>query len=124
MIDSSRVKHISLCNKTDKPWGYEILWAQTDDYVAKLMHINMNSRMSLQLHEKKEETLYVVSGELKVWESEDEEDFALYAPGHVYHVKPGQVHRFGANSVESVMLMEVSTPELDDVVRLADDYKR
>ena len=72
MLDSTRVKHISECSKTDKPWGYEVLWAQTDDYVAKLMHIDADHRMSLQYHIKKEETLYVMKGFLKVWESENE----------------------------------------------------
>ena len=123
MHDESRVKHISKCKKTDKPWGYEVLWAQTEDYVAKLIHINPEQRMSLQFHQKKEETIYVMRGLLTIWENEDDEDFELYDPGTVYHVKPGMVHRFGAQET-AVMLMEVSTNYLDDVVRLLDDYKR
>ena len=118
------VKHISECKKTDKPWGYEVLWAQTDEYVAKLMQINTGHRMSLQYHQKKEETLYVMTGLLKVWENENDEEYAVLKPGDVYHVKPGCVHRFGAGNVQSVMLIEVSTNHLADVVRLSDDYKR
>ena len=116
-------KHISDCKKTDKPWGYEILWAQTKDYVSKIMCIQPNQRMSLQYHKKKEETVYVMSGVLLLWESYEEEDFKQLGPGTVYHVKPGQVHRFGAGS-GAVMLTEVSTNHLDDVERLKDDYQR
>ena len=116
-------KHISECKKTDKPWGYEILWAQTEDYVSKIMCIQPNQRMSLQYHEKKEETIYVMSGVLILWESKEAETFKRLGPGTVYHVKPGQIHRFGAGD-NAVMLTEVSTNFLEDVVRLEDDYKR
>jgi mannose-6-phosphate isomerase-like protein (cupin superfamily) len=61
MLNESH-KHISKCKKTDKPWGYEILWAQTKDYVSKIMCIQPHQRMSLQYHDKKEETIYVMSG--------------------------------------------------------------
>lgn len=121
---SSRTMHISQCKKIDKPWGYEVLWAQTKDYVAKLMQIRAGHRMSLQYHKKKEETLYVMSGILIVWESENDEKYLALKPGDIYHVKPNQIHRFGADAAGDTMLMEVSTNFLDDVVRLADDYKR
>jgi len=121
---SSNILHISQCKKTDKPWGYEVLWAQTNDYVAKLMNIQAGHRMSLQYHKKKEETIYVMSGFLIVWESENDKDFTTLKPGNVYHVKPGQIHRFGADKTQDTMLMEVSTNYLSDVVRLKDDYKR
>jgi mannose-6-phosphate isomerase len=117
-------KHISECKKTDKPWGYEVLWAQTKDYVAKLMQIRAGHRMSLQYHEKKEETLYVMSGVLIVWQSEDDEKWMALQPGDIYHVKPGQIHRFGADNTGDVMLIEVSTDHLDDVIRIKDDYDR
>ena len=123
MHDETRVKHLSECTKTDKPWGYEVLWAQTDNYVAKLMHINPSQRMSLQFHQKKEETIYVMRGFLAVWESDDDNDYKLYSPGTVYHVKPGMIHRFGAKE-NPVLLMEVSTNHLEDVVRITDDYSR
>ena len=120
---SEKSKHISECEKTDKPWGYEILWAQTNDYVAKIMCIQPHQRMSLQYHNKKEETIYVMAGVLILWEGEEESGFKHLGPGSIYHVKPGQVHRFGAGS-EIVMLTEVSTNHLEDVVRIKDDYKR
>jgi len=108
--------------KIEKPWGYEIIWAKTDKYVAKFLHINPNSRLSLQYHVKKEETLYVMSGELKLQLGDESQETTL-VPGGIVHVTPGKVHRFGAGDT-FVMLCEVSTPELDDVVRLQDDYKR
>jgi quercetin dioxygenase-like cupin family protein len=79
--------------------------------------------MSLQYHNKKEETIYVMSGILLLWESKEEEEFKQLGTGTVYHVKPGQVHRFGAGQ-SAVMLTEVSTNYLDDVIRLKDDYNR
>jgi len=109
--------------KIDKPWGSETIFAESKKYVGKFMHIKKNSRMSLQYHEVKEETIYVQKGVLRVWESKDDNQYIDLQPGSIYHVKPGKIHRFGASS-EHVHLIEVSTPELDDVVRLADDYKR
>lgn len=116
-------KHISECKKTNKPWGYEILWAQAGGYASKIICIEPHQRMSLQYHNKKEETIYVMSGILILWESKEEESFKHLGPGTVYHVKPGQVHRFGAGTSQ-VMLIEVSTNYLDDVVRIKDDYNR
>lgn len=110
--------------KVEKPWGYEEIWAETDKYVGKRLIILPSSRLSLQYHEKKEETIYVVSGLLRIWKSEEESDFKDYLPGSTYHVKPGEVHRFGSPKGIKTVLIEVSTPELEDVVRLADDYKR
>lgn len=107
--------------KIEKPWGYEVIWAKSDRYVGKFLHINPHSRLSLQYHNKKEETIYVMAGKLKLTLDEGEE--SIVGPGTVVHIHPGRVHRFGAEDV-GVMLCEVSTPELDDVVRLQDDYKR
>jgi len=109
--------------KIEKPWGYEEIWAETDKYVGKILTILPNHRLSLQYHEKKEETIYVLEGRLIVWHSEDENDLTHIEKGGVYHVKPNTVHRFGS-FINHCKLLEVSTPELDDVVRLADDYKR
>ena len=109
--------------KVEKPWGYENIWAETEKYVGKFMFIKAGHRMSLQYHEIKEETIYVQDGILRVWHSEKPGDFTELSPGEVYHVTPNTVHRFGASS-DPVYLIEISTPELDDVVRLADDYKR
>jgi quercetin dioxygenase-like cupin family protein len=108
--------------KIEKPWGYEVIWANTDNYVAKFLHINPNSRLSLQYHEKKEETLYVMAGDLTL-QLGDGEPETVTGPGSIIHVKPGTVHRFGAKN-SPVMLCEVSTPEMEDVVRLSDDYNR
>ena len=106
----------------EKPWGFEHIWAETDDYVAKMLHIEPHQRLSLQYHEIKEETVYVLEGTLQNWTDEPTPPQKFRA-GSVYHVKPNQVHRFGAGD-KLVRLMEVSTPHLNDVVRLADDYKR
>ena len=107
--------------RVQKPWGYEVVWAETDAYVGKLLHINAGNRLSLQYHTIKEETVYVLSGILYNYDADGK--VSKFLPGQVYHVKPGTVHRFGANE-SHVELMEVSTNHLDDVVRLADDYKR
>jgi mannose-6-phosphate isomerase len=109
--------------KVDKPWGYEEIWAETNKYVGKILTIFPNQRLSLQYHEKKEETIYVLEGRLIVWHSEDPDDITHIEKGGTYHVKPNTVHRFGS-FIDICKLLEVSTPELDDVVRLADDYDR
>jgi|TARA_R110000787_G_scaffold96618_2_gene200062 mannose-6-phosphate isomerase len=106
----------------EKPWGFEYIWAETDGYVAKMLHINPKQRLSLQYHEIKEETVYVLEGVLLNWEDEEGPP-QKYNMGSHLHIKPKQVHRFGAGK-EMVRLMEVSTPHLDDVVRITDDYDR
>lgn len=118
-----RVKNIQDCTRIDKPWGFEIHWANCDSYVGKILSIAPHHRLSLQYHVKKEETIYVMSGVLILWESDQEDAGKMLGPGSVYHVKPNQIHRFGAGN-QPVMLMEVSSPEIDDVVRIKDDYKR
>ena len=107
--------------RVEKPWGYEIIWAETANYVGKILHINAGHRLSKQYHNIKEETLYVLGGTLCNYG--ENEEIQRFHPGEVFHVAPGQIHRFGAleNDVEVV---EVSTPHLDDVVRLEDDYTR
>ena len=108
--------------KVEKPWGYEVIWAKTDSYVAKFLHINPNSRLSLQYHEEKEETIYVMSGQLSLQLGENSSATEV-GPCTVIHVQPGRIHRFGANS-QPVVLCEVSSPQIDDVVRIQDDYAR
>ncbi len=105
--------------RVEKPWGYEIIWAETDNYVGKMLHINAGHRLSKQYHEVKEETVYVISGVLYNYDENDA--IQKFTPGQSFHV--GQVHRFGANET-AVEIVEVSTPHLNDVVRLEDDYKR
>lgn len=109
--------------KIDKPWGYELLWAKTERYVGKILHINAGESLSLQYHEKKEETQYVLSGRIRL---EVEESGELVpremSPGEAYHLTPHTRHRLTA--LEDADVLEASTPELDDVVRLEDRYGR
>jgi quercetin dioxygenase-like cupin family protein len=106
----------------EKPWGFELIWAETDSYVGKLLHINPEQRLSLQYHRKKEETVYVTEGTLLNYTDEESPPQRIVS-GQSFHVIPNQVHRFGAGK-ECVELIEVSTPYLNDVVRLHDDYDR
>lgn len=107
-----------------KPWGSELIWAQTDAYVGKVLTIDSGKRLSLQYHERKTETILVAAGRLLLHfgPSVDEIETRVLDVGDNFHVPAGLVHRFEA--LEETRLIEVSTPELDDVVRLADDYGR
>ena len=109
--------------KIEKPWGYEILWAHCDKFVGKILVIESGHKLSRQYHQVKEETIRVLKGSLTVEIGENNEKSYLLKEGHSFHVEPGTVHRFCAET-ERVELVEVSTPELDDVIRLADDYNR
>jgi len=108
----------------EKPWGHEKIWAETSKYVGKILTIDTGHRLSLQYHEIKEETIMVLTGTLRIWVSDSDRDFFDLTQGEVYHVRPKQIHRFGATSFGPVSIIEVSSPEIDDVVRLSDDYKR
>ena len=109
-----------------KPWGHEEIWAETDKYLGKILYINAGHRLSLQYHERKMETIRVLQGNLKVT-LQERGDGALrditLKEGDSYHVATGTVHRFCALD-NDVAILEVSTPEIDDVVRLEDDYAR
>jgi mannose-6-phosphate isomerase-like protein (cupin superfamily) len=106
-----------------KPWGYELIFAHTDRYVGKILHINKGESLSLQFHEMKEETLYVVDGELKLTiECEGDRRVLPLRKGEAFHIPPRLIHRMEA--VEDTDVAEVSTTELDDVVRLEDRYGR
>ena len=107
--------------RVEKPWGYEIIWAETRHYVGKLLHINVGNRLSKQYHQQKEETVYVLKGVLYNYDANDK--IQRFKPGESFHVLPHQIHRFGA-AEEDVEIIEVSTPHLDDVVRIEDDYDR
>ncbi len=107
--------------RVEKPWGFEIIWAKTENYVGKLLYIKAGHRLSKQFHKTKEETVYVTKGTLLNYE--DDGTVTRIQPGEAFHVNVGQIHRFGAQE-EDVEIMEVSTPHLDDVVRLEDDYNR
>jgi len=107
-----------------KPWGKEEIWAKTDKYVGKYLYISAGHRLSRQYHELKEETIRVISGKLQLEVGSGESlNIMTLSPGETFHVLPLTIHRFCATS-EDVVLVEVSTTELDDVVRLSDDYSR
>jgi mannose-6-phosphate isomerase-like protein (cupin superfamily) len=107
-----------------KPWGYEHIWAETDRYAGKLIAIEAGRRLSLQYHERKEESLYVLSGRLRlhIEDGEGEMRHVDLGPGDHAHVPVHRRHRFEA--LERVELIEVSTADLDDVIRLEDDFGR
>jgi mannose-6-phosphate isomerase len=107
-----------------KPWGSELIWAETDRYAGKLIAIEAGQRLSLQLHDRKEESVYVLAGLLRL-HLEDGDGTMQHAdlgPGDHAHVPARRRHRFEA--LERVELIEVSTPDLDDVIRLEDDFGR
>ena len=109
--------------KVEKPWGYELIWAKADRYVGKILHIEPGHVLSLQYHNKKDESIYVLSGEiiLRIQEGEALRERRVRA-GEGFHIPPKQIHQFEAVTVTD--LLEASTPELDDVVRLKDRYGR
>ena len=110
--------------RVDKPWGYELRWAITDRYLGKLIHINAGHKLSLQYHVQKDETIFVQSGRLDLVLEDETGTVETHrlGPGMSARVKPGRRHRFVA--VDDVDLFEVSSPEIDDVVRLEDAYGR
>ena len=110
--------------KIEKPWGYELVFAHTDRYVGKILHVEPGQALSLQYHEKKDETLYLAQGsvELEVEEGGRMVTHQL-GTGQSYHVRPFTRHRMVAGP-DGCDLFEVSTPELEDVVRLEDRYGR
>jgi len=109
--------------RVPKPWGYELIFAKTARYVGKILHINQGETLSLQYHNIKEETLFVVRGELKLTiESDGDRRVLPLREGESFHIPPRLIHRMEA--VVDTDVAEVSTPELDDVVRLEDRYGR
>ncbi len=111
--------------RVDKPWGWELIWAETDRYVAKVLFVKAGESLSLQFHREKEESWYIQSGRARV-ELGDAGDPVLkeevVAAPTFFHFLPGTVHRISA--IEDTLVYEVSTPQLDDVVRLEDTYGR
>ena len=107
----------------EKPWGHEIIWAHTERYVGKILHINKGESLSYQYHVVKDETVRLLTGVLEMdVECDGERQRLRMAPGDSLHVVPGMKHRMSA--IEDCDVLEVSTPELDDVVRLEDRYGR
>lgn len=110
--------------RVEKPWGYELRWAVTDRYLGKVLHVNRGEALSLQYHEAKDESILVVRGILDL-ELEDGEGVLRthrLAEGASAHIQPGRRHRMTA--VEDCDVFEVSTPHMDDVVRIEDRYGR
>lgn len=110
--------------RVEKPWGYELIWARTGRYVGKILHINAGCALSYQYHRVKEETIYVMHGVLTLHVSDDDAPPRVIElkQGEAFHIVAGLRHRFEAKA--EVDLLEASTPELDDVVRLEDRYGR
>ena len=113
----------NVVTRIEKPWGYELHWAKTDRYVGKVLHVKAGHALSLQYHNKKDETMYLYSGRM-VLETEQEGQLVKWemTPGDSVHITPKTVHRITA--IEDCDVLEVSTPEIDDVVRLEDRYGR
>jgi mannose-6-phosphate isomerase-like protein (cupin superfamily) len=110
--------------KVDKPWGFELIFAHTSRYVGKVLHVNAGHALSLQYHERKDETIFVSAGSVAFEIEEDGKMVEIVLnEGDSYHVGPGTKHRMTAGQ-NGCDLFEVSTPELDDVVRLEDRYGR
>ena len=109
--------------RVPKPWGHETIWAHSDRYVGKILHINAGQELSVQYHNKKDETVHLLSGEIsyRVKTNELLEDMRLRV-GESFRITPGTVHQMVA--LTDCDVLEVSTPELNDVVRLSDKYGR
>ncbi len=112
--------------RVEKPWGHELWWALTDRYVGKILHLRKGESLSLQYHDRKDETILVQSG-LLLFETKPKADAGELRriemkPGDVFRITPGTLHRM--TGLEDCDILEVSTPEVDDVVRLEDRYGR
>jgi mannose-6-phosphate isomerase len=111
--------------KVEKPWGYELIWALTDVYCGKVLFVKAGAALSLQFHNVKDEAWYILEGRAKLELSAPGERMLnneVIGPGAAFHFPPGTVHRLTA--VEDTTILEASTPQLDDVVRLEDRYGR
>jgi mannose-6-phosphate isomerase len=111
--------------KVEKPWGHEVIWAHTDRYVGKTLFVKAGESLSLQFHKVKDEAWYILSGRAEVELGAPGErvlDKEVVGPGAAFHFPPGTVHRVKA--LDDTTILEVSTPDLDDIVRLEDSYGR
>ena len=110
--------------RVDKPWGYELVFAVTDRYCGKVIFVRAGEQLSLQFHREKDETIYLQSGraEFEIGDPGGTLDIEVVAPGRAFHLAAGTVHRIRA--LEDTVLLEVSTPEIEDIVRLEDRYGR
>jgi mannose-6-phosphate isomerase len=119
-----RDEAMNLPRRVEKPWGHELWYALTDRYAGKILHVEAGHRLSLQFHERKDESSYLLSGRLKLVKGTSAEDLIEIeiGPGHTWRNEPGEIHTIEA--IETAQILEVSTPEVDDVVRLSDSYGR
>jgi mannose-6-phosphate isomerase len=109
--------------RVDKPWGYELVWARTDRYAGKILHVKAGQVLSLQYHHRKDETMHVLAGELILRTRRGDELVSRpFRAGESVHIPPTLVHQIEA--VVDSDVLEASTPELDDLVRLQDRYGR
>jgi mannose-6-phosphate isomerase len=110
--------------RVEKPWGHELIWAETDAYVGKILHVNAGESLSLQYHKIKDETLHLLSGRIRFWVGSLGDDLAEVdlAMGETIRIRPLTVHRIEA--VEDSDILEASTAHLGDVVRIEDRYGR
>jgi mannose-6-phosphate isomerase-like protein (cupin superfamily) len=112
-------------DRVEKPWGYELIWAKAEDYAGKMLFVRAGQTLSLQFHREKDESWYVLEGRAEVELGEAGQAVLkaeVVGPGAAFRFKPGTVHRVRA--VEDTTILEVSTPQLDDIVRLEDAYGR
>jgi mannose-6-phosphate isomerase-like protein (cupin superfamily) len=120
-LPSSDVRQES--RRVEKPWGFELIWAHTEKYVGKILHISAGHSLSLQYHRVKDETIHLLSGAMRLeWDRGEGRRETVLRPGESVRIVPGMVHRMVALSDCDVL--EASTPELQDVVRLEDRYGR
>jgi mannose-6-phosphate isomerase len=111
--------------RVEKPWGYELIWALSDAYAGKILSVNAGHELSLQFHREKDESWYVLEGRAELEfaaTGEKTTSIEVVTPGAAFRITPGTVHRVRA--LEDTVILEVSTPQLDDVVRLEDTYGR
>jgi mannose-6-phosphate isomerase len=124
-IDKTTFSNEPYAKRVEKPWGYEIHWAPEDKpYMGKILHINAGQRLSLQIHDQKQESFFLMQGQAKVvWENDKGELIeTVLEPLKGYSVCLGQKHRY--IGITDCDLVEVSTPEIGTTLRLEDDYKR
>jgi mannose-6-phosphate isomerase len=110
--------------RVEKPWGHELIWADTDLYVGKVLHVTAGHALSLQYHREKDETIHLLRGSMRFWAGPSLESLVEVPlrEGESFRIRPGTVHRMEA--ITDVDILEASTPHLDDVVRLEDRYGR
>lgn len=123
-MSSAQDRYGQVPRRVEKPWGWELVWAEADAYVGKLLFVRAGEALSLQYHERKDEAWLVQEGRarLELGEVDGDLEEIEIEPGQAFHYRPRTVHRVTA--LEDLLVVEVSTTELDDVVRLDDRYGR